>query len=86
MPLFGAFFGPKTLFARAFFVKTIRFSEVFFCRNLGEGGGEEGGGRILGCALTPPAGGEILAQARNELEDAQEKRSRALVFSLALRA
>ena len=37
-------------FARAFFVKTIRFSEVFFLPKIL---GREGGGRILGCALTP---------------------------------
>ena len=41
-------------FACAFFVKTIRFSEVFFCRKSWGGRGRGGrGGRILGCALTP---------------------------------
>ena len=41
-------------FACAFFVKTIRFSEVFFLpKILGREGGGGRGGRILGCALTP---------------------------------
>ena len=40
------------LFACAFFVKTIRFSEVFFAENLGEGGGEGGGGEEGGLNLT----------------------------------
>ena len=41
MPFFVCFFLDRKpcFFACAFFVKTIRFSKVFFAENLGEGGG-----------------------------------------------
>ena len=53
MPFFFVLFLDRKpcFFACAFFVKTIRFSEVFFLPKIL--GREGGGGRILGCALTP---------------------------------